>query len=237
MTLPDADVYDLLANDFVVGWANIERENYVGLSHGYSPSQTAVGTTNCAGGRNVQLLVLSPDGVVLHALPGFWSPEDLVTELRFALQISRLWADPARTRAQKETMFRCLHRAQLARQDAETIARSDWQDFDRWAELERCKSKVRDTVVTTPAGYPVKDGNMMRLKPLNVVARERMMAQPFRKLAEFDFETFVDYGRTLYDNNEGIDKGKPFEKAVQREMQREKEAEKARKAAEKTPRN
>jgi hypothetical protein len=134
-------------------------------------------------------------------------------------------------------MFRCLHRAQLARQDAETIARSDWQSFDRWAELERCKSTIRDTVVTTEHGYPVKDGNMMRLKPLNVVARERMMAQPFRKLAEFDFESFVDYGRTLYDNNEGIDKGKPFEKAVQREVQREKEAEKARKAAEKTPRN
>ena len=231
MTLPDADVYDLLANDFVVGWANIERENYVGMSHGYSASQTAVGTSNGAGGRNVQLLVLSPDGVVLHALPGFWHPEDLVRELRFALQIHRLWADPDRSREQKEAMFRCLHRAELARQDEAIIARSDWQPFDRWAELERCKASIRDTVVTTEHGYPLKDRNMLRLKPLNVVARERMMAQPFRTLATFDFESFVDYGRTLYDNNEGIDKGKPFEKAAQREAQREKEAEKARKAA------
>jgi hypothetical protein len=91
--------------------------------------------------------------------------------------------------------------------------------------------------VTTAHGYPLRNGQMLQLKPLNVVARERMMAQPFRKLAAFDFESFVDYGRTLYDNNEGIDKGKPFEKAVQREVQREKDAEKARKAADKPKAN
>lgn len=238
MTLPDPEVLDLLANDFVVGWSNIEREDHVGTSHGYQDNQTAVGTTNGAGGRNLQLLVLSSDGVVLHALPGFWHPADLAAELRFSRQVHRLWLEPERTRAQKDAMFLALHRYELARQSADTIARSDWQGFDRWAEVQRCKQAPRDTMLSVATtGETSVPGKDVELKPLNVVARERMMAQPFRKLADFDVEAFVDYGRVLYDNNAGQDKGRIFAKAEKRAAEREKEAakaaEEAQKAAEK----
>jgi hypothetical protein len=237
VTLPDPEVLDLLANDFVVGWSNIEREDHVGTSHGYSSNQTAVGTTNGAGARNVQLLVLSADGVVLHALPGFWHPADLADELRFARQIHRLWLDPERSRTQKEALFLCLHRFELARQSADTIARSDWQGFDRWSEIQRCQAGPRDTMLAAATGETATGAKNIELKPLNVVARERMMAQPFRKLTDFDVEAFVDYGRVLYDNNAGYDKGKIFAKAEKRAAEREKEAAKAameaQKAAEK----
>ena len=61
MTLPNEEVMDLLAERFVLGARNIERERHVGLSHGYAATDTAVGTTNGAGGRNVQIVVLAAD--------------------------------------------------------------------------------------------------------------------------------------------------------------------------------
>ena len=82
MTLPDEEVLTFLDEHFVLGTKNIQKELHVGLSHGYSPKQTAVGTTNGAGGRNVQFLVMAPDETVLHVLPGFWHKEDLLAELR-----------------------------------------------------------------------------------------------------------------------------------------------------------
>ena len=75
MSLPHQAVYPMLKSDFVLGWKNIIREDYVGRSHGYTSRQTSVGTTNGAGPHNVQIFVLSPELVVLHALPGFWHPE------------------------------------------------------------------------------------------------------------------------------------------------------------------
>ncbi len=228
MSLPNEEVLQILASDFVVGWSNIEKAEHVGLSHGYAPAQTAVGTTNGAGGRNVQILILSPDGVVLHALPGFWHPEDLAHELRFAKLAYRLWLDPDRSREDKEMMLRRMHERELLRQDPATVARSDWQGFDRWEEIRRCQEWPRDTVQTTAAGYPLKnERGLYELKPLNVLARERMMAQPFRSIADFDLEAFVDYGRAYYDNNRG-DRGKPFPRAERRAQEREKEAAKER---------
>ena len=84
MSLPQEPTFSLLKDHFVVGWKNIDREDFVGSSHGYTCAQKAVGTTNGAGPRNTQMFVLSSDGVVLHCLPGFWHPEDLAHELRFA---------------------------------------------------------------------------------------------------------------------------------------------------------
>ena len=137
MTLPDQRVFPLLRDDFVLGWSDIATADYCGTSHGYTRRQTAVGTTNGAGGRNVQIFVLAPDGVVLHALPGFWHPEDFAEELRFAQQVAALWSDPDRTRADKERMFGALHAVALRRCDEHTTARSDWQGFDRNRELAR----------------------------------------------------------------------------------------------------
>ena len=80
MTLPNEEVFELLRDHFVLGARNIEKDEHVGLSHGYKCTQSAVGTTNGAGARNVQLLMLAADGTVLHALPGYWHPDDLKRE-------------------------------------------------------------------------------------------------------------------------------------------------------------
>lgn len=206
MSLPHEDVYPILEKDFILGWKNIRREDYVGASFGYTKNHACVGTTNGAGAHNVQIFVLSPDLVVLHALPGFWHPEDLARELRFAKALLCLWEDDTRSDADKQAMYRRLQLTELRYQPAAMYARSDWQEFDKTREGAALSStKDRDTfrrtedgkVKRTARGEPV-------LKPLNVLTHERMAQRPFLRFEEFDFARFIDYGRKFYDNNLGV---------------------------------
>lgn len=205
MSLPSDAVYPLLKNDFVLGWKNIRREEYVGDSFGYTKNQACVGTTNGAGAHNVQIFVLSPDLVVLHALPGFWHPDDLARELRFAKVLLRLWQDDTRTAAQKGEMYRRLQLTELRYQPAVMYARSDWQEFDKTREGAALAMKDRDTFRHTDGGKVVRDARGAPvLKALNVLTHERMAQRPFLEFADFDFARFIDYGRKFYDNNLGV---------------------------------
>lgn len=239
MTLPDDEVIETL-RDFAVGWRNIHEDEHVGLSHGYRTSQTAVGTTNGAGGRNVQLIVMAPDETVLHVLPGFWHPEDLVRELRFAKTLFELWSDGARSEAQKRRLFFAMHQQFVRSLPAETIARSDWQNFDRNVELSRvgwawgrgqegsAPDEMRDTFARLPDGSVVRDEHgVAQLKPLSTLVHDRMRLRPFLRLAEFDMESFVDYGRPYYDNN-SFDDGREFKAAERANKKREQERQRER---------
>jgi hypothetical protein len=219
VTLPNEEVLDLLRDKFIVGARNIERESHVGLSHGYRPDQCAVGTTNGAGGRNVQLVVLGCDDTVLHVMPGFWHAQDLVQELLLALDVHRLHQDEVRTAAEKQTMFATLHRSFLRRHGEAMQSRSEWQGFDASTELMRAQKEPRDTVVADAAGK-------LTVKPVLQVVHERMAARPFKKMAEFGMESFVDYGQAFYDNNRGFDRGKDFRRAEQANAKRAREQQK-----------
>ncbi|MEO6596613.1 MAG: hypothetical protein ABIP94_17840 [Planctomycetota bacterium] len=224
MTLPNQDVLELLEDRFVLGFRNIERASHVGLSHGYKPQQTAVGTTNGAGGRNVQIVVLATDGTVLHVLPGFWHAEDLIPELTLALEMHRLYEDQTKSSEVKQAMCAVLHRARVRRYGNAALKRSEWQGFDGAAEMQRSQTDERDTVLRDGKGAT-------RLKPIPQIVHDRLAARPFQKLEDFDMEWFVDYGRAYYDNNMGLDKGKVFPRAEQANAKREREHEKAEKAA------
>ncbi|MFT4514994.1 MAG: hypothetical protein ACI89X_002525 [Planctomycetota bacterium] len=205
VTLPDNDVIDFIGTRFILAHRNIEKDEHVGMSHGYSPSQSAVGTTNGAGPRNVQFLILAADATVLHALPGFWHPEDLIPELQLAFEINRLYLDEQKTYDQKATMYEMLHKSHMRRHGAEAIRRGQWQNFDRHVETSRVKREERDTFRT------LADGKL-QLKSVPEVIHDRMLARRFKKLDDFDLESFVDYGRAFYDNNHG-EKGRSFSKA------------------------
>ncbi len=224
VTLPNEEVMNLLTDRFVIGWRNIERDPYVGLSHGYRPDQTAVGTTNGAGGRNVQMVVMATDETVVHVLPGFWHAEDLLPELRLALVLHDLYREEDRSAPQKVAMFQALHRSFLRQVPDGTKARSRWQDFDEWAESERGKNRPRDTFVLDEQGQAMRDkSGKAQLKSVVQVVHERLLARPFRKLCDFGMEEFVDYGRSFYDNNAGFDQGRDFPRAVKANEKREKE--------------
>lgn len=199
MTLADEKVLEVLKDRYVVGWRNVMNEEWVGQSHGYSRSQQAVGTTNGAGGRNVQIFVLSPDLVVLHALAGFWHPDDLRAELRFAEGLWSVWKDEKLTRAQKDAFCRQMQLAESRFQDEETFARSQWQHFDKHVELSRLQTENRDTVARVPG----ENGQGFALKPHNVLLHERMADHPFVPFDEFDVTWIADHGQAFYDNNRG----------------------------------
>ena len=213
MTLPNDDIVQFLDGRFVLSHRNIEKDAHVGMSHGYKPTQSAVGTTNGAGPRNVQFLVLAHDETVLHAMPGFWHADDLIKELTLGLEIHRLYGDKSVGAARREQMFGMLHRSFLRRHEDELERRSQWQGFDRWHEIERLKREPRDTFVQTRSGE-------YELKSVVQVIHDRMVTRPFRKLDEFDLEQFVDYGRPFYDNNHG-DRGKKFSRAERANRKRE----------------
>jgi hypothetical protein len=213
VTLPNEEVKALLGAEFVLAARNIEKDLHVGLSHGYRSDQSAVGTTNGAGGRNVQLLVLAADGVVVHALPGFWHAADLVPELRLGLELFRLYLDDDRTPAARDAMFHALHRAHLQRHGAAAATRGAWQSFDKHHELHRADFAARDTSEIAPDGKRV-------LKAIPQLVHDRLATRPFRRLADFDLESFVDYGRPFYDNNPGDDRSRSFPKAARANQKR-----------------
>jgi hypothetical protein len=206
VSLPDEAVFPLLEREFVLGWFNTEREWWVGESFGYSRQQSAVGTSNGAGPHNVQIFVLSPDLVVMHALAGYWHPEDLVRELRLGLALYALWRDD-RSLGEKYTMYKRMQLAAVRAHPAETYARSGWQDFDVAAEVMRLGAgEARDTIQRRADGTVARgEGAPLRMKPMNVLLHERMAARPFVPFAAFDIAAFVDYGRPFYDNNLNVD--------------------------------
>ena len=203
MSLPDPRVYELLKSDFILGWHNIIKEDYVGDSHGYSRTCKAVGTTNGAGAHNVQIFVISPDEVVLHALPGFWHPEDLARELRFAKTLWRLWKDKNRTLDEKRALYAKMQLAELRNHPKVTYARSDWQGFDARKERQRGQIVERDTLLAKPnPNWGVSSG----MKPINVLVHERMARRAFIPFESFHVGAYVDYGRKFYDNNTRVEK-------------------------------
>ncbi len=205
VSLPREPVFSLLKSDFVVGWKNIIKEKYVGESHGYSCDGIAVGTTNGAGPHNVQIFVISQDGVVLHALAGFWHPEDLARELRFALDIRKVWTDKSIDRATKNDIFSAMQLAEINNHPKKMVLRSSWQGFDGKNEVKRAAKGIdRDTFVRNADGVILTQKGRKKLKTLNVLAHERMASRPFVLFEKFDIFEFADYGRTYYDNNKKV---------------------------------
>lgn len=213
MTLPNGPVIETLANDFVCGWEDIRDEDFCGVSSGYSKMQTAVGTTNGAGGRNVQIFVLSPDQRVLLLLPGFWHPDDLLQELSFAKVLHRLWADEGKSLEDKVHMWRRLHERQPRTHSLATRARCDWQNFDEHAERNRAKYSYRDSITRDENGK-------VALLAIDQLVHKRLAERPFVAYERFDVENFVDYGRRYYDLNRGHDRGKNFAEVQRREAKR-----------------
>lgn len=214
MTLPNEKLLALLARDFVVGWKDIRKEDFCGVSRGYTKNQTAVGTTNGAGGRNVQVFVLTPNARVLLALPGFWHADDLRTELQFAKVLNRLWLDDSRTLQDKVKLWRKLQLRQPTTHSRAMRARSDWQGFDRITEIARGRMQSRDSIVT--------QNGKQRLLALDELVHKRLALRPCLHFDDFDIESFVDYGRREYDNNRGVDRyGKSFSEVVRREKKRQ----------------
>jgi len=206
VTLSNKDVLRVLQSSFVCGYRNITDQEYAGASGDHAPDGAAVTTTNGAGGHNVQIFLLTPDGTVLTCLPGFWAPEDLLCELKFAVKLyNEVWMRGDVTPEQKEKAFSKAHLAHRGTHSRSMMERSQLQGFDAWHESGRMGSdfvfKRGDWRPSFTLRNPMGSGGP-RLKTVDQVMHERIAEQPFCAYEEFDVAAFSDYGQLRYDKEE-----------------------------------
>jgi hypothetical protein len=159
------------------------------------------------------MFILSPDGVVLTCLPGYWAPQDLVTEVRFAAQLDRVWKDPHLNKAQKDRVFSQMHIAHVQEHPRGMVARSHLQGFDALYEAEKPNSDfMKDPKYAAHAmawgpsseatGAQMKHPPMSAFKTTDQVMHERMAKRPFMAYNHFDVAAYSDYGKWRYDKEE-----------------------------------
>ncbi len=205
MTLSNEKVVDLMMTQFVCGTKNISNEKYSGRSGEHDTDDAAAYTTNGAGPRNMQIFILSSDGVVLHCLPGFWCPEDLIFEIKFAMELNNVWMDPSLTLDAKKKLFTEAHLNHICSHSTKMMSRSRLQGFDAQFEKKRQEKKGN-------SDFALKDSDLEKygkklpkmsekhegLKTCDIVMHERMSKSPFVSYEEFDVKNFCDYGKFRY---------------------------------------
>lgn len=215
MSLSRDPAFSVLQNSLVCGYRDISEGTKSEHAHMISSSLAGqsmrhdpgyeVDTTNGAGSRNLQIYLLAPDGTLLHCLPGFWSPDDLVHEIELAEKLRRVWDDPEMTREQKDDRFVRMHREHAAAHSPGMAQRSEMQGFDKQFEETRLLAfpegpvpsfHTEDTI--DPDGFErlassdlVANGDEIRaarlqgympharFKTLDQVVHDRMIRQPF----------------------------------------------------------
>jgi hypothetical protein len=202
VSLSQDSVFNILKSQFVCGYCNITGESYAGKSGKHETDGQAIVTTNGAGPHNVQLFFLSEEGVVLHALLGYWDPRDLLWELRFAQRMHHLWHSSAKSEADKRKEFQKANLLALRQLPLDLVARSHLQSFDAKRELKQTASDFH----FRPGDYrpPVRAGKHNDLKSTVQVIHERMAQWPFVPYEEFDVAEFADYGKQRYDKKEDL---------------------------------
>ncbi|MBS1992297.1 MAG: hypothetical protein JSS83_17360 [Cyanobacteria bacterium SZAS LIN-3] len=204
MSLSSEPVINYLKDNFVCGYKDITNEPYCGMSGRHEVWGNAVNTTNGAGPHNIQIFVLNPDGTVLHCLPGYWSAEDLITELSFAQKVNSVYSATGSTEAKKSQYAR-MHLAHIKEHSPQMVARSHMQGFDQMYEARK-RLNTTDTIADLGAvknalatNSRIPDG---AFKTTDVIMHERDARQPFVPYNQFDVVAFSDYGKTKYDKNE-----------------------------------
>ena len=202
MSLSNDSVLNVLRNQFVCGYRNISGEPYAGKSGKHETDGQAIVTTNGAGPHNVQLFVLSEEGVVEHALLGFWDARDLLWEIRFAQGMNRLWHTSAKSEGDKRKEFQRANLLAIRQLPLDMVARSHLQGFDAKKELKEAASDFR----YKPGDYhpPVHMKKHDNLKSTVQVIHERMAQRPFVTYEEFDVADFAEYGKQRYDKKEDM---------------------------------
>jgi hypothetical protein len=192
-------VLNVLKTQFVCGFQNIAGESYAGRSGKHDTDAPAVVTTNGAGPHNVQLFFLASDGTVLHCLPGYWAPQDLLLEMRFAMDLNKVWQNASLTLEAKQRKAQQANLLAIRRAPADLIARSHLQGFDAKHEMNKADSDFRYRLGDYHPPVPMKHNN---LKSTFQVIHERMAQRPFVAYEDFDVEKFSDYGKLRYDKRE-----------------------------------
>lgn len=205
VSLSEEPAFSVLKNELVCGYRDISKESYAGFSGKHEVGGNAIKTTNGAGPHNLQTFLLAADGTVLHCLPGYWNPKDLVREVEFAARLHDVWTNPSMPVSQKKQLFRNMQLAHVNEHPHQMVRRSRMQGFDMKYEAKH-RLRTSDTIKNVQlASYGRQKGQKIprgAFKTTDVIMHERMAQRPFVAFNQFDVARFVDYGRPKYDKNE-----------------------------------
>lgn len=203
MSLSEEPAYSVLKDELVCGYRDISKEAWAGYSGKHEIGGNAVNTTNGAGPHNLQTFIMASDGTVLTCLPGYWAPQDLVSEIEFASRLNDVYTNPKYGPAQRRLMFRSMHVAHIKEHSNEMSQRSHMQHFDQHYEAEhrlRTTDTIKESVKATIADATNVPSDAF--KTTDVIMHERMSRRPFIAYEQFDTPRFSDYGKPQYDKNE-----------------------------------
>src|SRR5262245_31794386 len=129
VTFSSEDLTDLLNRDFVCTYVNIEGNATSGISLAHAPSDPPGAVERGDGKKNVQTLVLTPDGKILHAASGYLDEKQLYKELKYALSIH--WSIAESPEKAQETVVAAhterLRKLGYQEQDSSKVNPSQWQ--------------------------------------------------------------------------------------------------------------
>lgn len=204
MSLSSPQVIKALQDNFVCATRDITGESYAGVSGRHEVKGKAVRTTNGAGPHNIQMFMLAADGTVLHCLPGYWAPADIVPEMELAKKLNAVWNSNYSLQQKRQEFYR-LQLAHARNHPQDTKYRSSMQSFDQKYEAKN-RLNTSDTILDKNlARMSLEKGAMVpagAFKTTDVLMHERMAVRPFIPYSQFDVVAFSDYGRPLYDKHE-----------------------------------
>lgn len=193
-----------LQQNFVCGTRDITGESYAGVSGRHEVNGKAIVTTNGAGPHNIQMFMLAADGTVLHVLPGYWAPADILPEMELAKKLNQVWMSNYSLNQKRQEFYR-LQLAHASAHSSETRLRSEMQSFDKKYEAKH-NLHTSDTIlnpalasVCLTKGMQAPEG---AFKTTDVIMHERMALRPFVPYGQFDVVAFSNYGKPFYDKHE-----------------------------------
>jgi len=146
------------------------------------------------------MFVLTPDGTVLHCLPGYWHSGDLASELKFAQKLNAVWNDAFMTAEEKNARFKELNLRQISLEPPGMSKRSHMQGFDLQYEA---KNRPHSDFFKDPDKvHPKMAKGDDNVNTVDIVMHERMAARPFVAYKKFDTANYCCYGKNEYDKHE-----------------------------------
>jgi hypothetical protein len=87
VTLANKDVQKALNERFLCSWLDTQGDPDSGGSFAHGPKEPAPDVLRGNGDHNVQILFLTPQGEIFHAVAGYAEPKDLLDEIALAQRI------------------------------------------------------------------------------------------------------------------------------------------------------
>lgn len=190
VSFSDTSVQKLLNDDFVCLRMNTRGDPTAGESFSHAPNDPAGPCLRGNGRQNVQIICMTPSAEIFHVLVGFVGPEDLQSDLKFALATYRKLPAEADDR---RVIVRDAH--------VEFLQTAGFSD----AEIERPTSDFGALFANVASSAPAGDPGGSFDRMIEGAARNQVLADhrfaiehPLLPLAKFKPEMLVGNGKSFF---------------------------------------